>query len=154
MQLGCGSEHRHLGNSRLEPACMGKAQETGEGDATGRKACAYTFWSSTRCHLHKQVGDTIDGQVVILHVLGKQGASNHSKRMQLGCWSENRHVEYTHVEPACMEKTQDTGEGNAKGRTACVYTFWPSMRCQLHKRVGDKIDGKVVTWHVGSAMRA
>ena len=59
-------------------------------------------------------------------MLGQQCAPNRSKRMQLDCWSENIHVAHTHVKPACMGKTQDTGEGNAKGRKACEYTFWPS----------------------------
>ena len=101
---------------------MRKKQDRGDGDVEGRKTCEQTFSQHA------------------LPIAQTDGGYNRWKSCNFTCWVSNArlivqkecnqiagpktnmlhiHMRSQHV----GEKTQDTGEGDAKGRKACEYAF-------------------------------
>ena len=69
MQLDCGSEHKHLANTHSFAASMyGKKHRTQVREMQKIGKLVNTHFDPACCQLHTQVGDTIDGKVVISHV--------------------------------------------------------------------------------------
>ena len=106
----------------------------------------------------------------VLPIAQTGGGYNRWKSCSYTCWVSNARVNvFNHATTLRVRKwifckyTFGASMYEKKHRTPVtemlkvgkvVNGHFPSTRCQLHKQMGDTIDGKVVILHVGSAMRA